>query len=92
MKNVSGYDLPKLYCGSWGTLGLIAEATFKVAPLPEASATIVLPLSADRNSEDTLDALLASPLVPSFLVLLSPQAARDVLGGRRRCAASGAGF
>ncbi len=79
MKNVSGYDLPKLYCGSWGTLGLIAEATFKVAPLPAATATVLLPLPAERNSEDTLDALLASPLAPSFLLLLSPQAARDIL-------------
>ena len=79
MKNVSGYDLPKLYCGSWGTLGLIAEATFKVAPLPAASATVVLALPSERNSEDTLDALLLSPLAPMFLALLSPQAARDVL-------------
>lgn len=79
MKNVSGYDLPKLYCGSWGTLGLIAQATFKVAPLPASTATVVLPLTAERNSEDTLDALLASPLAPSFLLLLSPQAARDIL-------------
>ena len=81
VKNVAGYDLPKLYCGSWGTLGVITEATFKVAPLPEASATVLLPLDADRNSEDVLDALLSSALEPSFLVLLSPAAALDVLEG-----------
>lgn len=80
MKNVSGYDLPKLYCGSWGTLGLIAQATFKVAPLPPASATVALALPSGRNSEETLDALLASPLAPTFLLLLSPQAAQSVLG------------
>ena len=79
VKNVAGYDLPKLYCGSFGTLGLIVEATFKVAPLPPASATVALPLDRDRNSEDVLDRLLASELAPSFLFLLSPGAARTVL-------------
>lgn len=79
VKNVAGYDLPKLYCGSFGTLGLIVEATFKVAPLPPASATVVLPLASDHNSEDVLDRLLASELAPSFLYLLNPAAAAAVL-------------
>ena len=81
VKNVAGYDLPKLYCGSLGTLGLITEATFKVAPLPESSATALLPLSADFNSEDVLDTLLGSDLMPTFLFLLNPEAARAVVPG-----------
>src|SRR5438270_5712299 len=36
VKNVAGYDMPKLYIGSLGTLGVIAGATFKVAPLPKS--------------------------------------------------------
>ncbi len=79
VKNVAGYDLPKLYCGSFGTLGLIVEATFKVAPLPAASATVALPLDPNHNSEDVLDRLLGSELAPSFLFLLNPSAAEIVL-------------
>lgn len=81
VKNVAGYDLPKLYCGSLGTLGLIVEASFKVAAIPEASATALLPLAADHNSEDALDRLLGADLTPSFLYLLNPRAAAAMLPG-----------
>ncbi|MFL5310362.1 MAG: FAD-binding oxidoreductase [Myxococcales bacterium] len=43
VKNVAGFDLPKLACGSLGTLGLIAGATFRLHPLPEASESVVVP-------------------------------------------------
>ncbi|MFL5441847.1 MAG: FAD-binding oxidoreductase, partial [Myxococcales bacterium] len=42
VKNVAGFDLPKIACGSLGTLGLVASATFRLHPVPEASATMVL--------------------------------------------------
>jgi glycolate oxidase FAD binding subunit len=43
VKNVAGYDLPKLACGSLGTLGLVASANFRLHPLPEARAMVRLP-------------------------------------------------
>jgi len=39
VKNVAGYDLCKLFTGSLGTLGILTEATVRLAPLPEQSAT-----------------------------------------------------
>ena len=79
VKNVAGYDLPKLYCGARGTLGLITEVTVRVAPLPAASVTAVLPLPAEVNAEDALDTLAASALEPSFISLVSPLAAPFIL-------------
>jgi glycolate oxidase FAD binding subunit len=42
VKNVAGYDLGKLVSGSFGTLAAIVDATFKLLPLPQASATLAL--------------------------------------------------
>jgi glycolate oxidase FAD binding subunit len=79
VKNVSGYDLPKLYCGSWGTLGIITEAAFKLAPLPRHTKTLLALVSGDRNSEEALDSLLGT-VHPTSTHLLNGAAARDILG------------
>lgn len=42
VKNVAGFDLPRLFCGSLGTLGLVAEVVFRLHPLPEASVTVTV--------------------------------------------------
>ncbi|MBC8140187.1 MAG: FAD-binding oxidoreductase [Armatimonadetes bacterium] len=47
VKNVTGYDLPKLHIGALGSLGIIAEATFKASPMPEAERTVLVQLGND---------------------------------------------
>jgi glycolate oxidase FAD binding subunit len=42
MKNVAGYDVSRLFCGSMGILGVICEVSLKVMPIPPACATLSL--------------------------------------------------
>ncbi|QLE48223.1 FAD-binding oxidoreductase [Nostoc sp. C057] len=70
VKNVAGYDLMKLLTGSYGTLGLISQLTFRVYPLSEASGTVVLTGSAEAVSQ-AADILRGSALTPVQADLLS---------------------
>lgn len=71
VKNVAGYDLMKLFTGSYGTLGILTQITFRVYPLPETSQTVVL--TGDTTAiAQIVDAILKSTLTPTSLDLLSP--------------------
>ncbi|NJK66870.1 MAG: FAD-binding oxidoreductase [Microcoleus sp. CSU_2_2] len=70
VKNVAGYDLMKLFSGSYGTLGVISQVTFRVYPLPETSATVVLTGETDALARST-QILLSSALTPTAVDLLS---------------------
>lgn len=70
VKNVAGYDLMKLLTGSFGTLGILSQLTFRIYPLPPASQTIVL-IGATAIAKATAT-LLASALTPTAIEVLTP--------------------
>ncbi|MBW4569544.1 MAG: FAD-binding oxidoreductase [Tolypothrix carrinoi HA7290-LM1] len=72
VKNVAGYDLMKLFTGSYSTLGIISQATFRVYPLPEISGTVVLTGRALAISQ-AAETLRGSALTPTGADLLSSQ-------------------
>jgi len=78
VKNVAGYDFPKLLTGSLGSLGIITQATLKVRPLPAASALIWFPVDGPEQLDARLAALAASALRPVAFDFLNPSAARLV--------------
>ena len=75
VKNVAGYDLMKLLIGSYGTLGVITSASFKLFPRPRQTATFVCRFPGLQNAMAVRDALMASPLAPLALEIISPGAA-----------------
>ncbi len=71
VKNVAGYDLSKLLCGSLGSLAVITSATFKLSPLAPHSQTLVATVTSIRQLGDLALAVAAVPVAPTAIELQS---------------------
>jgi len=78
VKNVAGYDLPKLFIGSFGTLGIIVEATLKLRPRPDADRLVLARFHHLKDAGRAAQAVMASDLIPSALEIADAEALRIV--------------
>ena len=72
MKNVTGYDVSRGLAGSWGTLAVLTELTFKVLPAPEDTATVIILGLPDEFAIEALCMAMGSPFEISGAVHLQP--------------------
>jgi glycolate oxidase FAD binding subunit len=83
VKNVAGYDLAKLFCGSKGRFGLIARVSLRLHPVPETSATVVA-----APDPASVQAVLRSTLVPSAVDVHWPDRLALLFEGSKRAVAA----
>ncbi len=77
VKNVAGYDLCKLFTGSYGTLGVIVEVNFKLRPLPFVTRTVLVPGQAEELLA-IAQRIVQAPLFPVAVELLSSRLAAQI--------------
>ena len=75
VKNVTGYDMGKLYVGSLGTLGVIVDATFKLVPLPSSSVAVLTPCASIEEVLSVAAKILGLPGQPTAVHAINRTAA-----------------
>jgi glycolate oxidase FAD binding subunit len=71
-KNVTGYDMMKLYIGSLGTLAVIAEATLKLRPVPPNQELVWSTFASREAAVKTAQRLLTDGLLPNAVEVVNP--------------------
>jgi glycolate oxidase FAD binding subunit len=84
VKNVAGYDLGKLFCGSEGRYGLIARVGLRLHPRPEVTRTLAVPVSSAGDAAEKAFAILGAPVAPSAVDVLWPGWLAVLFEGGRR--------
>jgi glycolate oxidase FAD binding subunit len=78
VKSVAGYDIPKLFVGSLGTLGIIIEATLRLYTIPEYSLTYLSSFPSIQTAHATALSILKSSLTPTCLELVNSSLSESI--------------
>lgn len=70
IKDVTGYKLSALFCGSEGTLGMVTEITLRVMPLPETARTVLVTFDNLDNSAEAVADIIGSGILPLAMELM----------------------
>lgn len=78
VKNVSGYDITKLMIGSYGSLGVLCEATLRLLPLPEKMQTLLFTFDSFKSAARLADSIHGTQLLPAAVDVLNRSALESV--------------
>ena len=74
IKNVAGYDLLGLLCGSEGTLGVVTEITLNLIPKPPQQADLLVPFPSVRKAVEAATAIIRARIVPATMEFMERRA------------------
>ena len=81
VKNVAGYDLSKMFIGSYGTLGVVTEVTFRLLPLPAEKRALWIGCAERAAAHGLAVRILDSTLLPTHVTILNRRAIQRIRPG-----------